>query len=925
MSTPLLPTKLYRPTLRADLVPRPWLTARLLAGGLRPLTLIAAPAGFGKTTLVSQWLHAVEQDRAPGAAVAPPPVAWLALDDDDNDLGRFFTYLLASLRTVGGPDLGDPVLALLQAPQPPPLRSILDTLAHELISRLPPCVLVLDDYHVIRSQPIHEAVTFLLDHVSALRWVITTRADPPLPLARLRARQQLLEIRSADLRFLEVETAQLLNEVMQLTLPVESVQELQAKTEGWIAGLQLAGLALQNSPDRAGFTHEFLGSHRYVADYLADEVLHQLSEQTQFFLMQTAILDRMCAELCDALIDPASADGPAQLRLEALERANLFLIPLDGERRWYRYHQLFADLLRQRLQRRHPQLGVELHRRAASWFAHHGLVDEAIRHALAGQDFAQAADLIERHNEACWMQGRFAILRQWLSALPMPILQQRPRLLLALVWTHVLTDAPAATIAELIQQTETAIAQAGSSQHQTPAATGELQGVLATIRAVYQSKQEDTAGVIAYAQQALADLPVQVGNWRSIALMALGFAYAMSGAARTAQQTLTQAVELCQQLGNQYSALVATMSLARTHLVQGQLQRAAALYTQGLAQATRQGMAQLPVTAQAHIHLGRLNHEWNALATAAEQAQRGVQLLHGQGGSWLEFDGYLLLAQVRHAQGQRAAALTALHQATQIAQQLPFHWTQIATAAALVRTRLMLGEPAEAAGWLAQAKPSPQDELTRLREGDHFTAARVLMAQGRATEALALLAHIAQVAEAAGRMKAVVESCVLTAVAYHRQGDPAAARTLLHKALTLAEPEGYLRTFVDEGEIVRLLLLAFGSAMDESPLRTYVDRLLHAFPETPSPAQPAHTQPMTIPADQRQHPPPKRQDLPEPLSPRELELLQLMAAGLSNQEIADRLIITLGTVKSHANHIFGKLGVQGRVKAINRARELALI
>jgi LuxR family transcriptional regulator, maltose regulon positive regulatory protein len=932
MSMPLLQTKLCAPPLPANLIRRPWLTAKLSAGGLRALTLIAAPAGFGKTTLVSEWIHDRQNQAANSAVFVNLPVAWLALEEDDNDQSRFFTYLLGALRMIAAPDLGETILALLQFPQPPPLRPILNTLAHELSRDLPPCVLVLDDYHVVTSQPIHDTVLFLLEHVPALHWVITTRADPPLPLGRLRARQQLVEVRAGDLRFDEVETSQLLNDVMQLALPANSVQELQAKTEGWIAGLQLAGLALQSSADRAAFTHDFLGNHRYVADYLADEVLNRLPDQTQHFLLQTAILERFCAEVCDVLIGASPpgesqiATTPSQFLLEELEYANLFLIPLDSNRRWYRYHQLFADLLRHRLQRRHPQLVPELHRRAANWFAQNGLVDDAIRHALAGQDFTQAADLLEQSNEALWMQGRFATLRGWLALLPDSTIQQRPRLLLARAWTHVLTDASAATITALLQHTEEAILTAGASERaQEHSSTIELHGVLAAIRAIYHSKQEDADAVIVAAEQALANLPPQMGHWRSVALMSLGFAYAMSGAARPAQETLTAAIQLCHQIGNRYSALVATMSLARTHLVQGQLRLAANIYTQGLTQATDQGLAQLPVAAQAHVNLGRLNYEWNELTSAAEQLQQGVQQLEGQGGSWLEFEGYILLVRVHHAQGQPAATLDALRQAEQIAQTLPFHWTKVATAATLVRTRLALGDATGADSWLIHAKPTVADDLPRVREGDHLTAVRVLIAEGRAPEALPLLAHLEYVAEAAGRINVVVESCVLAAVAYHQQGDHPSAQEALLRALTLAEPEGYIRTFADEGEPLRELIFALRSTLHESPLQTYVDQLLAAIDQNPAPSRRRDAHQIKLPAEQIQNPKPKIQNLIEPLSDRELELLQLMAVGLSNQEIADRLFITLGTVKSHANHIYGKLGVQGRVKAINRARELTLI
>lgn len=912
MSMPLLQTKLYAPPSRTNLIDRPLLTSQFSTGGLRPLTLLAAPAGFGKTTLVSAWI-----------AQREARVAWLALDEDDNDVGRFLTYLLAALCTVGPVDLGAGVLALLQSPQPPPLRSLLSTLAHELSANLPACVLVLDDYHVISAQPIHDTLIFLLEHVPALRWVITTRTDPPLPLGRLRARGQLLELRAADLRFTQAETAQFFNEVMQIALPPAAVQKLAAHTEGWVTGLQLAALAMQSSPDRAAFIRDFSGSHRYVADYLADEVLQHLPAATQRFLLYTSITERMCAELCDALLElDAAGEVSSQPMLEALERANLFLIPLDGERRWYRYHHLFADLLRQRLPRRHLPLAGELHRRAAAWFAQNGLVEDAIRHMIAGEDFAQAAELLERCSEAVWMQGRFVTLQHWLAALPNSVKRCQPRLLLAQAWTHFLTDSPA-TLTALLQEAEEAILTADAlSSADQPRTTTELQGVLAAIRAAHASKQEDIGSIIAHAQQALAALPPSIGSWRSVALMCLGFAYQMNGAVRAAEQTLAEAIALCQRAGNHYSAIVGTMSLARTRMVQGRLHEAAATYSQGLTQATQKGMHQLPMTAQAHINLGRLNYEWNALALAEQQLHTGLAQLQGQVGSWLQFEGYLLLARVKQAQGDWANAFALLQQAEQVAQTIPFQWTKEVTAAFLVHARLTLGQEVDAHQWLAQVPPMMTDDLNRVREGVYLITARVLLAQGGAAEARPLLTRITQVAETAGRMKVVVECCVLEALAHHQQGDPSAAQAALHKALTLAASEGYLRSFVDEGEVMRLLIAdcklqmtSFNAADGLRQRLVYLDQLLAAFP-------PLAQEPTTPAA---RHSPSPIANLIEPLSTRELELLHLMADGLSNQEIADRLFITLGTVKSHANHIFGKLGVQGRVKAINRARELALI
>jgi LuxR family maltose regulon positive regulatory protein len=507
------------------------------------------------------------------------------------------------------------------------------------------------------------------------------------------------------------------------------------------------------------------------------------------------------------------------LFLEELEQANLFLIPLDGNRSWYRYHHLFAGLLRQRLQRGHPQLVTALHRRAADWLAQHDLVDDAIRHLIAGKEVVQAANLLEQSNEALWMQGRLARLHHWLAFLPKELIVARPRLLLAQAWTHVLSDSAATTITALFQQAEAAILNSAADPRvDQQTSTTELQGVLAAIRAVYHSKQEDVTGALANAQQALACLPQQIGGWRSIALMCLGFAYEMNGAVRAAEETFTEAIRLCQTIGNHYSALVTTRSLARTYMVQGRLHLAAATYEQALTQAMQRGIGQLPNIAHVHINVGRLHYEWHNLATAVEQLQLGLDRLQGQGESWIQIDAYVLLARVKQSQGEVAAAVALLHQAEQVAQAIPFQWTRVATAAIVVCARLALGQDAGAEQWLAQAQPQLIDDLSRLREAEHFTAARVWIAQGRIPEALSFLSHIAQDAEGAGRMKAVVESCVLAAVAYQLQGDCQSAQAILLKALTLAEPEGYLRSFVDEGETIRQVTVALRDSISDSRL-----------------------------------------------------------------------------------------------------------
>ena len=926
MSMPLLQTKLFAPLSHSNLVRRPRLIEKLNGGSTRRLTLISAPAGFGKTTLVSDWLAQGQQ----GAG-------WLALDEDDNDIVRFLAYVVAALRNVGDQGAGEGTLALLQSPQLVPLRSILGTLAQELSSRNVRRVLVLDDYHVITAGAIHEAVAFLLEHVPEVHWTIITRADPPLPLARLRARRQLLEIRAADLRFTLDETTELLGRVMQLALSVDSIQELDRRTEGWVTGLHLAGLALQGSRDRAAFVHEFSGSHRYVVDYLVDEVLNRLPQNVQAFLLETSILDRFCAGLCAAVVDGGAGAGSgapegsgistavAQEMLETIENANLFLIALDDVRCWYRYHHLFGDLLRQRLRHQREPNEAVLHQRVAHWFAGQGLVEEAVRHAVAAEDFVFAADLLEQRSEALWTQGGFAVLQHWLSVLPDAVKQDRPRLLLAHAWAEFLTDSSLALVDARLQDAELAIQRVERDRPSSVENIAELKGVVAAIRAAQQSKEEAAAPTIAYSHRALALLPRHSERWRSVALLCLGFAYEMDGAVPPAIVTLEEAIQLCRRIGNDYSATVGSMALARTQMAHGQLRAAEAIYSSTLMQAQQRGMGKLPITAQAHVNLGRIYYEWNRLEAAAEQLWRGVERMHGQGGSWLQFEVFLLLARLEQARGRPADALALLQRAEQAASAIPFGWTRAATAAALVRACLALGATEGASAWLAEVRPAVGDHLNRVREAEHLIAVRVLLALGRTDEAFTLAAYAAETAEEAERWKTVVEAKILAARTLAAQGKAVEACKWLESALLLAAPEGYVRTFVDEGQPIYELLMHSRGRNAGVLLQEYCAQLVAAFGADGAEfaQQMLQQAPATKASLARR--PAQVTGFVEPLSAREVELLQLVGAGYSNQEIADQLVITVGTVKSHLNHIFAKLGVEGRVRAVNRARELALI
>ena len=913
---PLFATKFHKPALRPDALRRVRLLGKL--NSAYPLTLLSAPAGFGKTTLVSAW-----------SQQAAVPVAWLALETEDNEFHRFLTYLIAALRTVGPAQLGEDVLALLQAPQPLPPASLFATLAHELNTTLPPCILVLDDYHVISAQAIHDLIAFLLEHAPTLRWIITTRADPPLPLGRLRARGQLCELRSIDLRFTLAEITQLLNETMQLALSTEAVQELETRTEGWVAGLQLAALAMQHASERTQFVQHFSGSHRYIVDYLTDEVLNQLPEQTQTFLLQTSILERLCAELCDAVIedqrleirDSSSSQSPisklqapvsnlrSQGMLEELERANLFLIPLDDERRWYRYHHLFADLLKQRLHRRQPDMERVLHQRAATWFAQQHLLEEAFRHATLAQDYAHAIQLIEAHALFLAFNAQAALLQTWLNTLPVALRQSTPRLCLAQVWAGI-SLGNMITVETVLQTAEQLYAQQ-PALHST-----ELQTEIAIAHTMIASATLDIERALRYGQLALAHLPKTELHQRLFIAWGLGHAQMWSGQIGAAEQTLTAALR---DAPDEPSFLIAKVTLLGTfgllRCIQGRFKQGQQVYRQAVEMTTRAGRPLPGIgVGLVHLELGQRLLEENRLDEAEHYFQQAVTLAQLVDNNIIQAYTLSNLALIAYARGEHAQVWDYVARADQVA-------AQFAVPAFLIidlhRVFLWLKydnlQAAEAWSTTYAAALREQGPLTFLDLG-HLTLARVWIYSKRYAEALALLTRLLAEAQATGQGLFIYWALILQATALHGQGELDQAKATLLEALKLTEPEGVIRMFVGEGEAIKSLLSALRTTISDVRLRAYVEQILDAFgqPESDRLAQFAlHTSPpATSPAP-----------LIEPLSDREREILQLMAAGLSNQAIADRLVITLGTVKSHANHIFSKLGVQGRVQAINLARE----
>ena len=915
---PLLRTKLYIPPFRHEQVRRPCLLERLDAGLRRRLTLVSAPAGFGKTTLVSEWIGSKEADlrsvgvgsRGDGAYALPTPYsllhtpsfAWLSLDESDNDPTRFLIYLIAAVQTVE-PNIGKGVLGALESPQPPPVEVVLTVLINETAALPNRMILVLDDYHLIEAQPIHDALTFLLRHLppplsGGLHLVVITREDPPLPLARLRARGQLTELRATDLRFTFSEAAEFLNQVMGLDLSAEDVAALETRTEGWIAGLQLAALSMQGRKDVTGFIQSFTGSHHFVLDYLVEEVLEQQSESVQDFLLQTAILDRLTGSLCDIL----TGQGNGRATLEMLEHANLFIVPLDEELRWYRYHHLFADLLRQRLQRERRDLVPELHQRASEWHEKNGLIPEAVNHALAASDFEQAAELIERAAWAMLMRGEVTTLLRWLHALPDAEVCSRSGLVMLHAW-----------ILDLMGQLDDA--DLCLSSIPVPYERGEM----AAVRGYIAHHRQETAEAIERCQEALELLPKEQWFSRGAAAVILGTVHLRRGDPVAASQAMSKAVGLGQTAGQTYLTMIATTGLGEAQEMQGLLCQAAQTYREALQLASEYSSEPMPFAGMTYVGLAGSLYERNDLDEAMCCVTKGIELSKQARNIDTIKDGYLNLALLHQALGNPDGALEAIREVKSAAQRGgDSNW--MATVCAF-RSRWWLEQ-----GNIASASHCALESRWRAREGADFVhefveiaAARVLVAQAlslgatqsdEASRALRSLAGLLQAAEAATRVGSMIKILALQALAFQAQSDMDQAMSALKRALSLAEPEGYVRTFVDEGKPMARLLY---KALTRGIAPEYARRLLAAFPAA-EPEQADLSETLA-----------SNSGLVEPLSERELEVLHLLAEGLTNPEIASRLYLSLNTVKVHTRNIYGKLGAHSRTQAVARARALGVL
>jgi len=900
-SLPLLTTKIAVPPTRLNIVPRPRLAQLMNAAIQGPLTLLIAPAGWGKTTLIHTW-HA---DAEHGAW----PLAWVSLDAGDNDPSRFWTYVITALNALN-PGVGGTPLTLLNASSPPPIEAVFTSLLNALTYLSTQTVLVLDDYHLIETQLIHDALAYFVEHLPAnVHLVLASRSDPLLPLARLRARGALCELRALDLRFSVEETTAFLREVMGLPLSAEQVAALQARTEGWIAGLQLAALSLQDREDVAGFITAFTGSHRYVVDYLVEEVLVRQPEDVQDFLLQTCILDRLCGPLCDAV----RGRDDSQARLAQIERSNLFLVALDEERQWYRYHHLFAEVLLTRLRQTHAALVPELHRRASDWFEQHQLFDEAVTHVLAIPDIERAVRLIEQHG---W-SSRFQTLLGWLNRLPDAFVRSQPYLCIihavTLMLMHQLKRAAAR-----IQDAERCLEEEMPADQRR-----SILNVIAASRGNLARLLGDYEWGVPLAQQALELMPETEETllMRMVypsTLLTAASAYLVDGDMTSATEGFVETtVASVRALGNLRTILRSISNLARLQLLQGKLRQAASTIEQVMHLASGHRRLQALLNgADYYFILGDLLREWNQLERAKQQLEQGMDLDRGRMTAEAEMitRGYLALARLQQACGQRAQARETLDAFARLCHQSGFAPVLLARGAAVqAQVALAQGNLAAAIGWAETSGVSARDVLSYPREQEYLTLARVRIAQGREqptglflSEAVALLERIGEDAEAKGRMRSALEVLLLRALALQAQGNLAEALAALGRALCLAEPEGFIRLFLDEGTAM-VALLRQAHKHQIAPAG-YIATLLAASDETTATALDR--------ASRRSSP------LLDALTVREREVLRLLINGASNREIAQHLVISVNTVKKHVLNICGKLGVQSRAQAIAQARTL---
>jgi len=945
MPLSVLPTKLFIPSYNPNLVARPRLLQKLDEGLRlnRKLTLICAPAGFGKTTLALEWINhlrtTVEQ--------AIVDISWLSLDQEDNNLAAFLACLVAAIQKLC-PQAGQPTLNGLDVVPLPSFEELISPLIGDLICVKGKVILVLDDYHVIQDLTIHEAMSFLLEHLPAqIHVVIATRQDPFLPLTRWRVRGQVTEIRQADLRFRDDEVEAFFHRMAGLELTDDEVTVLESRTEGWAAGLQLAGLALQglisleSSANRKDFIASFSGSNRYVFDYLADEVLHQQSQAVQNFLIYTSILNRLCGSLCDAVVLGEEGNGeaaatfrtgtqaealisvsfasPSQAILEYLEKSNLFIIPLDNERHWYRYHNLFTEFLIAHLAENEPGSITKLCRRAARWYESKGMLVESVRYALVGEDFDEAARLVEETAESLFRSAELPTLRQWFDTLPQDLILNRPRLYLIYAWVLIFTDfyrAPG-----LLQDTLAAQLQLNKLPTENPQVRREILAVQARLA----SLSWDPTTTINLSLEAMEGWAPDNSFIRSAALMGLCFGYYIKGDIPAARQALNQAVIELQESG--FFILETHARILIGNLLQQQNQLYAALdqYQMIITQAGRtlqEKRLPIPNVGLAFISQANVLYQFNDLDNAIVHVNKGLEISKKWGDYGTQSLGFAWMARIKAAQGDYSGTHEAIQQAINLVNK-PNMQANLRDQIMTMQVQCWLAEGnlpdallwTKSWSWADLPKEDDSDRVMVLLQRynlQYLTLAKTLITQHQTSEALIILNWIADHSRILGRSSNLLHSMVLKALLFHDQNQVELAIETMLKALALARPAGYIRLFVDEGESMARLLSASESYVDAT-LREYVEKLLSIL-VSPRPTPEKSRQPIT-----------QGGSVVESLSRREQEVLRLMAEGLSNEEIARKLYLSKNTLKAHTQNIYSKLDVHSRMQAVNKARDLGLL
>jgi LuxR family maltose regulon positive regulatory protein len=886
----LLKTKFYVPPIRSSQIARPRLMDMINGGLDHALILVSAPAGYGKTTLASRWLKE-----------SKVPFAWLSLDSSDNDPIRFLQYLLAALVPIA-PGIEGDLFGMLQGSQPAQFENIVNQLANELASVSDPFVLVLDDFHVIQSESVLKVLSYLLEHLpNQMHLAILTRTDPPLPLSRLRVRGQLLDIRADQLRFTQAEIAAFLNDVMGLTLSAKDLSAMETRTEGWIAGLQLAALSMQSCKDIHAFVSAFTGSHHYVMDYLAEEVLRLQPKKVSTFLLQTSILDRLCGPLCEAVVDADTLEPiEGQAMLESLEEMNLFVIPLDDERRWYRYHHLFADVLRKRLEHQFPHLLPELHRRASQWYEQNGFMAESIQQAIVAGDQDRAAQLIEENGCFLLMSGEVATLLNWADAIEFQS-ETRPWLAVQKAWALALTGD-----LERVEPTLQAPEKLLAPLEPTPEVR-TLLGTIAAARAQCANSRGNSQLAADYAQEALQQLPDCSSisqSIRSVATSILGDASWVNGNLDEAVQAYTEAIKIGREANNLNMVIIANSNIADIFMIQGQLHRAADTYTQSLQMAVRPDGQRSPLAEKIYAGMGRLFYEWNRLDDAEQNIRQCMELSRIWRDTGQQAYAYAIQARLEQARNNPEKAQEAIREAELLIGEHPLspHWT-IQVRADLARVWLAQGNLERPSQRIQKRNLKIEDEIPYQRESEYVLLLRVLLARGDQEAAITLSNRLLQQAETTGQMRLVIEILILKALAFQGKKETEQALAALERALSLAQPEEYVRMFLDEGEAMTRLLC---QAQSRQVGNGYAAVLLSKIGKISGMTQPS----MRL--------------LIEPLTTREVEVLKLIEAGRSNEEISEQLVISIATVKRHISNIYAKLGVKSRTQAIAIGKELKL-